>query len=251
MRRGRTPPHGPRSSRSSRPRSRTPTRACGAWSGPSGSRSRRWRSAPFTTIGTTPASGTSSPASWRCGWRSTCSGGSRPAVSTLQVDLQPQRQEAGDDVPDAGVVPMVVKGADLQRRLLLPEGPLHAPQALVGARDLVRWQRRVGPQDELPIEARVGLDRGAVDRHATPLDGDEAGEALVADHRLGPVRERGLELREDRGPCGGVLPRLIRIATHHVTPALDPDLLHLQIVGHLLIAPGPGQHDAADFLVLP
>ena len=28
----------------------------------------------------------------------------------LQVDLQPQRQEAGDDVPDTGVVPMLIRG---------------------------------------------------------------------------------------------------------------------------------------------
>ena len=114
--------------------------------------------------------------------------------ASLQVDLQAQRQEAGHDVADAGVVPVVVEGSDLQCRLLLAKGALHPPQALVGPRDLLRGQLGVGAQDEFPVEPRVGLHGSAVDGHTAALDGDEAGEALVPDDGLGPVRERCLEL---------------------------------------------------------
>ena len=42
---------------------------------------------------------------------------------TLQVDLQAQREEAGDDVADTVAVGVVEDGAHLERRLLLLKSP--------------------------------------------------------------------------------------------------------------------------------
>jgi hypothetical protein len=47
--------------------------------------------------------------------------------SALQIDLQPQRKEAADDVADRGVVAMMEDGADLERALGLAKRPLDAP----------------------------------------------------------------------------------------------------------------------------
>ncbi len=58
------------------------------------------------------------------------------AQAALEIDLQAQGQEAGDDVPEAGVVTVMEDGSHLERGLLLAEGAFHPPQTLLGPRHL-------------------------------------------------------------------------------------------------------------------
>ena len=62
--------------------------------------------------------------------------------------------------------------------------------------------------------------------------------------------QRGLELGHDGVPRGGVLLGLLGVATDHVAAALDDGFLHLEILGHLPVAPGAREHDLGDFLLL-
>lgn len=53
------------------------------------------------------------------------------------------------------------------------------------------------------------------------------------------MREGRLKLLDDRGPGKRVLLRLRGIATDHVAPVLDHDLLDLEVVCHLVKAARP------------
>jgi hypothetical protein len=52
-------------------------------------------------------------------------------LPSVPIHLQPQRQKAGDEMADAGVITMMEARAHFQRRLLHPEHPFHPPQPLI------------------------------------------------------------------------------------------------------------------------
>jgi hypothetical protein len=125
---------------------------------------------------------------------------------TLQVDLEPQGEEAHDDVADRVAVGVVVDRADIEDGLLGSKRALDAPERLVGGGDLRGREVRVRGEHERAVEAGIAGDRVLVDRYRTLLDAEEAGEALVADDGLGAaLGERLRQLCDERGTRGGVL----------------------------------------------
>src|SRR2546426_12568102 len=87
--------------------------------------------------------------------------------------------------------------------------------------------------------------------YTTLFRSDEAGEAAVADDRLRAVAfERGLQLGEDAVAGGGVLLRFLGVAADDVAAPSHADFLDLEVVGHGLVASGPGQNLVGD-LPLP
>lgn len=91
----------------------------------------------------------------------------------------------------------------LERRLRLPEGALHAPEALVRAGDVLGAQPGGRAQDKLAVEPRVPLHRRPVDGHT----------ALVTVTKRGPWPSgRGSPARpaaptDGRRPAPGPRPR--------------------------------------------
>lgn len=82
----------------------------------------------------------------------------------------------GHRVSDAGVVGLVIDGADLvESGLDLAKGALDPTQALVETGHLVRRLIGVGAHHEDAFEADVGVDGSGVDGHRAVLHMQEAG----------------------------------------------------------------------------
>jgi hypothetical protein len=113
----------------------------------------------------------------------------------------------------------------------------------VGQGDLGGGQLGAGGEDELAVQPGLALNRHLVQANAALGDGEEAGEAAVADHRLGAVVLEGLtEFGEQCVTVGGILARLDRVATDHVAPRTEPDFLDLEVVRDRLVAARPGKN---------
>lgn len=70
-------------------------------------------------------------------------------------------------------------------RFLVPEGPLHPPQALIGLGHLCGRQVGVGSEDELAIQTDIPLNRGLINGDAAFAYFEKADVAAVADDGLG------------------------------------------------------------------
>jgi hypothetical protein len=64
-----------------------------------------------------------------------------PLIQTLlQVYLQAESQETGDDMADSSVIPMIIDRPEFQGGFLLSKGSFHPPQAFLGLGHLDRRQ---------------------------------------------------------------------------------------------------------------
>jgi hypothetical protein len=130
---------------------------------------------------------------------------------------------------------------------------LHLQELLVAEGDILRRQRGIGgAEQELAVEAGLGLHRGTVDAEPAALgDAEEALEAglgaELADELLPLVggqsvstRDVGLQLFEQLLANGGVARGSLWVAADHeailLGAVLDDHLLDRQVVGHGVVA---------------
>jgi hypothetical protein len=78
--------------------------------------------------------------------------------SVVQFLFQHQGQEAAEDMPSDGLIPLVKDGAGVNHRLHIPEGLLHHPEFLVFKRDFFCLELRVGGQHPDAVVSDIGLD---------------------------------------------------------------------------------------------
>ena len=173
-----------------------------------------------------------------------------PLIQTLlQVYLQAESQETGDDMADRRIIPMMIDRPEFQGGFLLPEGSLYPPQAFLGLGHLDRRQVGIGSEDELAVQS--GIPRhGVFISGGAPLGHlEKAGRAPVADDGLGALFFDGApEFVHDSLPDGGVFFSFQGIAADDVTIFTYPNLLDFQVVGHRLITAAPGQDFFTYFL---
>jgi hypothetical protein len=97
--------------------------------------------------------------------------------SGLEINLEPQAQEARDDMTDPGVIPLLLDRSYLKGGFLLAKRALNSPQFLVGLGHLTGREARVGREHERAIQTSTDLDRLLV-------HGDITFRFLAAQHRL-------------------------------------------------------------------
>ena len=83
--------------------------------------------------------------------------------STLQIYFQSEGKEACHDVPNGGVISLVVDRTHLQGGLLLTKRSFNAPEALVSQCHVLCRHLGVGGQHKLAVKAGIGLDCFAID----------------------------------------------------------------------------------------
>jgi hypothetical protein len=110
------------------------------------------------------------------------------------------------------------------------EGLLHRPQLLVAEHGFERVELGVGTQHEDAIEPLLFLDLVGIDREVLIADRLQVTpKAGVADQRLVAFGELPLQRGEDRGAIGGILLRLLIVATDNVAPPGQHHRLGLKV----------------------
>jgi len=142
-------------------------------------------------------------------------------------------------------------------RRVLCRNDIDADLLLVEPRALDGRQLGVRPEDPLPVVASVALDLRRIDLEEAVLLDEVAAEGLAHDELLralglgcaGTVEVLLAEGRDDlRSPAlvGGPLDE---VAADDVPAALDPDLLHAELLVDLLVPAGPGEDLIAHLVV--
>jgi len=81
-----------------------------------------------------------------------------PLIQTLlQVYLQAESQETGDDMADRRIIPMMIDRPDFQGGFLLSKGSFHPPQAFLGLGHLGGRQVGIGSEDELAVQSGIQM----------------------------------------------------------------------------------------------